>query len=142
MALGSFGPDLTKAMIQQVGAALKDTDRAVRHAAALSLGNFGPASKAALPEIRAAVKDSLALGPPRGGLRAREPGTAAKAAVPELIGALSDANETVRHAAALCPGKRRRGGEGRRRRAGQGPAQRPRPRRSPVGGFRPGRDRF
>ncbi len=26
VALGSFGPDLTKAMIQQVGAALKDSD--------------------------------------------------------------------------------------------------------------------
>src|SRR5271157_3803655 len=44
VAIGSFGPDLTKAMIQQVGELLKDSDQTVRHAAALSVGNFGPAS--------------------------------------------------------------------------------------------------
>ncbi len=42
VALGAFGPDLTRAMIQQVGELLKDPDQAVRHAAALSIGNFRP----------------------------------------------------------------------------------------------------
>lgn len=46
VALGAFGPDLTKAMISQVGELLKDPDQSVRHAAALSIGNFGPAAKA------------------------------------------------------------------------------------------------
>ena len=53
VALGAFGPDLTKAMISQVGELLKDPDQSVRHAAALSIGNFGPAAKAALANVPA-----------------------------------------------------------------------------------------
>jgi HEAT repeat protein len=45
VALGSQGPDMTKAAIQTLGQSLRDTDVSVRHAAALSLGNLGPRRK-------------------------------------------------------------------------------------------------
>jgi hypothetical protein len=50
-ALGSFGPDLTEPMIQRLGAALSNSDPAVRHPVTPSLTNFGPLSKAPSPEI-------------------------------------------------------------------------------------------
>src|SRR5207245_9024121 len=59
VALGSFGPDLSKAAIRTLGTLLKDNDAHVRHAAALSLGNYGPAAKVALGPVREAVKDSV-----------------------------------------------------------------------------------
>ena len=114
VALGSAGPDLTKAMIQQVGAALKDSEPTVRHAAALSLGNFGPASKAALTEIRAAVKDHSPLVRRAAVFALGNLGTAAKAAVPELIAALGDDQRDRPPCRSLCTGECRRGGKGRR----------------------------
>ncbi len=61
VALGSQGPDLTKAAIQALSQSLRDPEVSVRHATALSLGNLGPASKVALPAIRAAVSDESAV---------------------------------------------------------------------------------
>src|SRR4051812_43918705 len=51
VALGSFGPDMSRAAVRSLGESLRDSDPTVRHAAALSLGNYGPAGKAALPAI-------------------------------------------------------------------------------------------
>ena len=47
MSLGSFGPDMTRDAIKKVAGLLADQDPTVRHAAALSLGNYGPSAKAA-----------------------------------------------------------------------------------------------
>ncbi len=88
VALGSFGPDLTKAMIAQVGELLKDSDQGVRHAAALSIGNFGPASKAALANVRSATKDESAVVRRAAVFALGNMGTSARSAVPELVGAL------------------------------------------------------
>jgi HEAT repeat protein len=105
VALGSQGPDLTKAAIQTLGQSLHDADLSVRHAAALSLGNLGPAAKAALPAIRGAVIGDASPAVRRAAVFAMgNMGPDAKPGVGELIRALGDSNETVRHASAYALG--------------------------------------
>ena len=105
VALGSFGPDLTKAMIEQIGETAEGQRSGVfamrpRYRSAISARRpkwrcriSKPRSKIQSPLVRRAAVFAL------GNL-----GTAARSAVPELAGALSDDNETVRHAAAYALG--------------------------------------
>ena len=125
VALGSFGPDLTKAMIAQVGELLKDSDQGVRHAAALSLGQFRPGMpKWRLPISGLPSRTSLRWSAERPSLRW------ATWAHPRGRPFLSwsrpwaTRNETVRHAAAYALGQRRRGSEGRGGRPGKGAHER------------------
>src|SRR3954454_3748607 len=61
VSLCSYGPHLSGVAIGMVGEGLHDAEPSVRHATALSLGNFGPAARAALPAIRGALRDSSPL---------------------------------------------------------------------------------
>ena len=72
VALGSFGPDLTKAMIQQVGELLKDPDQMVRHAARAVDRKFWPGIKGGPAEYPGRRSRIVASGTPRGGLCALE----------------------------------------------------------------------
>ena len=142
VALGSAGPDLTKAMIQQVGAASRIPRRrsATRRRSrwAISVRR----RRRRLTEIRAAVKDPSPLVRRAAVFALGNLGTAAKDAVPELIAALGDDNETVRHAAGYALGsvgeEAKAATGGTRQRFGQ----RPRRRRPPGGGVRAGGDRL
>jgi hypothetical protein len=102
-AIGAFGEDAAPA-VDEVAAALHDSNVQVRSAAAWALSQIGPQGSAAVPALAQALSDSSPRTRNLAALALKAMGPQAASAVPQLIHALNDPLDYVRASAAAALG--------------------------------------
>jgi hypothetical protein len=103
-AVGAFGADAATA-VNDVTAALSDSNPDVRAAAAWTLSEMGSKAAPAVPALRKTLKDADVRVRENSTLALREMGKAAQAAIPDLCMALKNPVDSVRMTAASALGR-------------------------------------